>query len=445
MTIVIDSHSQTIESLKEEIFQKVKKYYELKFKSKSFIPGKTPVRYAGRVFDENELINLVDASLDFWLTAGRYAEEFEIRFAEYFDVSDAILVNSGSSANLVALSALTSPKLGSRRLQVGDEVITVASGFPVTLTPIVQNGLVPVFVDVSIGTYNVISEQIERVIGPKTRAIFMAHTLGNPFELDMILKLVKRYDLWLIEDNCDAVGSTYRGKLTGTFGHLSTVSFYPAHHITMGEGGCVLTNDEELARIARSFRDWGRDCYCRPGEINTCGKRFTQQFGTLPHGYDHKYVYSHIGYNLKITDMQAAVGVAQLDKLEGFIKKRKENFRKLYRGLKPFEDRIILPQATPNSEPCWFGFVISVRENVSFSRNELTTFLEESGIETRNLFGGNLVRQPAFLNIQMRQTNSLINTDYIMNNTFFVGLYPDIDDDQIDYMLDKFSQFFQEN
>ena len=445
MTIVIDSHSQTIESLKEEIFQKVKKYYELKFKSKSFIPGKTPVRYAGRVFDENELINLVDASLDFWLTAGRYAEEFEIRFAEYFDVSDAILVNSGSSANLVALSALTSPKLGSRRLQVGDEVITVASGFPVTLTPIVQNGLVPVFVDVSIGTYNVISEQIERVIGPKTRAIFMAHTLGNPFELDMILKLVKRYDLWLIEDNCDAVGSTYRGKLTGTFGHLSTVSFYPAHHITMGEGGCVLTNDEELARIARSFRDWGRDCYCRPGEINTCGKRFTQQFGTLPHGYDHKYVYSHIGYNLKITDMQAAVGVAQLDKLEGFIKKRKENFRKLYRGLKPFEDRIILPQATLNSEPCWFGFVISVRENVSFSRNELTIFLEESGIETRNLFGGNLTRQPAFLNIQMRQRNSLINTDYIMNNTFFVGLYPDIDDDQIDYMLDKFSQFFQEN
>ena len=442
---MIDSHSQTIESLKEEIFQKVKKYYELKFKSKSFIPGKTPVRYAGRVFDENELINLVDASLDFWLTAGRYAEEFEIRFAEYFDVSDAILVNSGSSANLVALSALTSPKLGSRRLQVGDEVITVASGFPVTLTPIVQNGLVPVFVDVSIGTYNVISEQIERVIGPKTRAIFMAHTLGNPFELDMILKLVKRYDLWLIEDNCDAVGSTYRGKLTGTFGHLSTVSFYPAHHITMGEGGCVLTNDEELARIARSFRDWGRDCYCRPGEINTCGKRFTQQFGTLPHGYDHKYVYSHIGYNLKITDMQAAVGVAQLDKLEGFIKKRKENFRKLYRGLKPFEDRIILPQATLNSEPCWFGFVISVRENVSFSRNELTIFLEESGIETRNLFGGNLTRQPAFLNIQMRQRNSLINTDYIMNNTFFVGLYPDIDDDQIDYMLDKFSQFFQEN
>ena len=445
MTIVIDSHSQTIESLKEEIFQKVKKYYELKFKSKSFIPGKTPVRYAGRVFDENELINLVDASLDFWLTAGRYAEEFEIRFAEYFDVSDAILVNSGSSANLVALSALTSPKLGSRRLQIGDEVITVASGFPVTLTPIVQNGLVPVFVDVSIGTYNVIPEQIERVIGPKTRAIFMAHTLGNPFELDMILKLVKRYDLWLIEDNCDAVGSTYRGKLTGTFGHLSAVSFYPAHHITMGEGGCVLTNDEELARIARSFRDWGRDCYCRPGEINTCGKRFTQQFGTLPHGYDHKYVYSHIGYNLKITDMQAAVGVAQLDKLEGFIKKRKENFRKLYRGLKPFEDRIILPQATLNSEPCWFGFVISVRENVSFSRNELTIFLEESGIETRNLFGGNLTRQPAFLNIQMRQRNSLINTDYIMNNTFFVGLYPDIDDDQIDYMLDKFSQFFQEN
>ena len=431
--------------IREEIFKKVRDLYSLKFKNRQFIPGKTPVRYAGRVFDERELINLVDASLDFWLTAGRHAEEFESRFAEYFNVSDAILVNSGSSANLVALSTLTSKKLGDKRLKTGDEVITVAAGFPVTISPIIQNRLVPVFVDISIGTYNAIPEQIEEAIGPKTRAIFMAHTLGNPFDLDMVIELVKKYDLWLIEDNCDAVGSTYRGKLTGTFGHLATVSFYPAHHMTMGEGGCVLTNDEELARIARSFRDWGRDCYCGPGENNTCGKRFSQQFGSLPYGYDHKYVYSHVGYNLKITDMQAAVGVAQLDKLEGFIQKRKENFKKIYKGLKLFEDKIILPQATPNSDPSWFCFLITGRENAGFSRNDLTHFLEQNGIETRNLFAGNLTRQPAFQDKPMRKINDLGNTDYIMNNTFFVGVYPGIGDDQIDYMVDKFSQFFDRN
>ena len=429
--------------IRGEIFNKVRELYDLKFKDRTFIPGETPVRYAGRVFDESELINLVDASLDFWLTAGRYAEEFESRFAEYFDVSDAILVNSGSSANLVALSTLTSPKLGDKRLQPGDEVITVAAGFPVTIAPIIQNGLVPVFVDISVGTYNAVPEQIEDAISSKTRAIFMAHTLGNPFDLDKVLEIVKQHDLWLIEDNCDAVGSTYNGKLTGTFGHLATVSFYPAHHITMGEGGCVLTNDEELARIARSFRDWGRDCYCGPGENNTCGKRFSQQFGSLPHGYDHKYVYSHVGYNLKVTDMQAAVGVAQLDKLECFIQKRKENFKKLYEGLKQFEDKIILPQATPNSDPSWFGFVISVRENASFSRNQLTNFLEQNGIETRNLFAGNLTRQPAFLDKPMRKINNIENTDYIMHNTFFIGVYPGINDSQIEYMLDIFTRFFQ--
>ena len=431
--------------IRNDIFNKVRKLYELKYKNRQFLAGKTPVRYAGRVFSENELINLVDASLDFWLTAGRYAEEFESRFAEYFDVSDAILVNSGSSANLVALSTLTSHKLGDRRLQPGDEVITVAAGFPVTIAPIIQNGLIPVFVDVNIGTYNAIPEQIEEAISPKTRAIFMAHTLGNPFDLDTVIELVKKYDLWLVEDNCDAVGSTYRGKLTGTFGHLSTVSFYPAHHMTMGEGGCVLTNDEELARIARSFRDWGRDCYCGPGENNTCGKRFTQQFGTLPYGYDHKYVYSEVGYNLKVTDMQAAIGVAQLDKLEGFTKKRKENFNKLYKGLKPFEDKIILPQATLNSNPSWFCFLITVRENAGFSRNCLTSFLEQNGIETRNLFAGNLTRQPAFTDKPMRKINGLENTDYVMNNTCFVGLYPGIDDKQIEYMLNTFTKFFQNN
>ena len=433
---------QEEKKIRNDIFHKVSELYELKYNDGQFVAGKTPVRYAGRVFDENELINLVDASLDFWLTAGRYAEEFESRFAEYFDVSDAILVNSGSSANLVALSTLTSKKLGDKRLRPGDEVITVAAGFPVTIAPIIQNGLIPVFVDVNIGTYNAIPEQIEEAISPKTRAIFMAHTLGNPFDLGKVMEILEKHDLWLVEDNCDAVGSTYRGKLTGTFGHLATVSFYPAHHMTMGEGGCVITDDEELARIARSFRDWGRDCYCGPGENNTCGKRFTQQFGTLPYGYDHKYVYSHIGYNLKITDMQAAIGVAQLDKLESFIIKRKENFKKLYNGLKPFEDKITLPRATPDSEPCWFGFPISIRVSEGFSRNEITSFLEENGIETRNLFGGNLTQQPAFLDIKMRQINSLVNTDYIMNNTFFVGVYPGIGDDQIDYMINQFSEFF---
>ena len=431
--------------IREEIFEKVRDLYSLKFKNKQFIPRKTPVRYAGRVFDERELINLVDASLDFWLTAGRYAEEFESRFAEYFDVSDAILVNSGSSANLIALSTLTSKKLGNKRLRPGDEVITVAAGFPVTIAPVIQNGLIPVFVDVNIGTYNAIPEQIDKAISSKTRAIFMAHTLGNPFELDSVMEIVEKHDLWLVEDNCDAVGSTYHGKLTGTFGHLATVSFYPAHHMTLGEGGCVLTNDDELAHIARSFRDWGRDCYCGPGENNTCGKRFTQQFGTLPNGYDHKYVYSEVGYNLKVTDMQAAIGVAQLDKLEGFTQKRKENFKKLYEGLKPFEDKIILPQATPNSNPSWFSFLITVRKNERFSRNELTSFLEQNGIETRNLFAGNLMRQPAFQDKPLRKINDLENTDYIMNNTFFVGVYPGIDDAQNQYMLDTFTKFFQNN
>jgi len=431
--------------IRNKIIQKVNELYTLKFADNTFIPGKTPIRYAGRVFDERELINLVDASLDFWLTAGRYAEEFEYRFAEYFNVSDAILVNSGSSANLVALSTLTSKKLGDKRLKPGEEIITVAAGFPVTVAPIIQNGLIPVFVDVNIGTYNAISEQIEEAISPKTRAIFMAHTLGNSFDLDRVMEIVERHDLWLIEDNCDAVGSTYRGKLTGTFGHLATISFYPAHHMTLGEGGCVLTNDDELARIARSFRDWGRDCYCGPGENNTCGKRFSQQFDSLPYGYDHKYVYSEVGYNLKVTDMQAAVGVAQLDKLDGFIQKRKENFRKLYKGLKPYEDKIILPQATPNSDPSWFCFLITVRENEKFSRNDLTGFLEQNGIETRNLFAGNLTRQPAFLDKQMRKINNLENTDYIMNNTFFIGVYPGIDDAQIEYMIDKFTKFFQNN
>jgi CDP-6-deoxy-D-xylo-4-hexulose-3-dehydrase len=429
--------------IRQEIFALVKKLYKQKYQEKSFIPGKTPVRYAGRVFDEKDIINLVDSSLDFWLTSGRYAEEFESRLAQYFDVSDAILVNSGSSANIVALSTLTSPKLGDRRLKPGDEVITVAAGFPSTVAPIVQNNLIPVFVDINLGTYDAIPGQLKEAIGPKTRAIFLAHTLGNPFDVDAVLELVKKHNLWFIEDNCDSLGSKYRERLTGTFGHLSTVSFYPAHHITTGEGGCVLTNDEELARIARSFRDWGRDCYCNPGESNTCGKRFSQQFGTLPPGYDHKYVYSHIGYNLKMTDMQASIGVAQLDKLEWFIGRRKENFDRLYSGLIPYQNKIILPEATPHSDPSWFGFLLTVKEDAGFSRNELTSFLEQNGIETRNLFCGNLIRQPAFLGIKKRQIGDLKNTDLIMNNTFFIGLFPGIGKAQIDYVLEMFGEFLK--
>ena len=430
------------EKLRNEIFNLVEKFYTLKFRKRKFIPGQTPVRYAGRFFDHLEMIKLIDSSLDFWLTAGRYAEEFEARLSDLLEVSDALLVNSGSSANLIAISTLTSNKLGDRRLKPGDEVITVAAGFPATVSPIIQNRLIPVFVDVDIGTYNAIPREIERAISSKTRAVFLPHTLGNPFDLDAVVEIIKHNDLWLIEDNCDAFGSTYREKLTGTFGDLSTFSFYPAHHITTGEGGCVVTNNEDLARIARSFRDWGRDCYCGPGENNTCGKRFTQNFGTLPYGYDHKYVYSHIGYNLKITDMQAAIGVAQLDKLHWFTRKRKSNFNQIFDGLKNHKDRLILPEATPHSDPSWFCFLITVRENAGFTRNELTNYLDENKIETRNLFCGNLTRQPAFLNIERRQVGDLKNTDFIMNNAFFLGVYPGIDNRQIEYILDRFSDFF---
>ncbi len=430
--------------LRNEILEKVKEYYFETFKASEFIEGKSKVNYAGRVFDENELVNLVDSSLDFWLTSGRYSEEFSMKIADFFDVSDVILVNSGSSANLVAFSALTSPKLGAKRLKPGDEVISVAAGFPTTVTPIIQNNLVPVFVDVELGTYNVNVERVKEAIGPKTKAIFIAHTLGNPFDLEPIVKLCEEHDLFLIEDNCDAFGSRYNGKLTGTFGHLATISFYPAHHITTGEGGCVITNNELLGRIVRSFRDWGRDCYCEGGENNTCGKRFTQQFGTLPVGYDHKYVYSHVGYNLKMTDMQAAIGSAQMDKLDIFTQRRKENHQKIYNGLKPFEEHLILHQATRNSDPSWFCFVISVKENPKFTRNQLTGFLEENHIETRNLFSGNLLRHPAFEEVSYRVVGTLENTDYIMNNTFFIGAYPGMTDEKINYIIKKFNEFFSQ-
>lgn len=427
--------------LRAEILELVNEYHRERFTGHTFVPGRDTVHYAGRVFDADELVKLVDASLDFFLTASRYADQFESAFAEFFGLSNASLVNSGSSANLVALTALTSPKLCDRRLQPGDEVVTVAAGFPTTLAPIIQNQLVPVFVDVNLGDYTAIPEQIEAAFGPKTRAIVMAHTLGVPFDLDTVMRMAKEHDLWVVEDNCDALGSRYRGQLTGTFGDIASVSFYPAHHITMGEGGCVLTDDELLSRIIRSVRDWGRDCYCAGGENNTCGKRFSQQFGKLPDGYDHKYVYSHIGYNLKVTDMQAAVGVAQLNKLEGFITRRKINFQKIYAMLAPYQERLLLPHPTPNSDPAWFGFVLTVREQAGFARNDLTGFLEANHIETRALFGGNLLRQPAFMNIEHRVVGDLTNTDTILKNTFFIGVYPGINDIQLDYIDSVFRRF----
>lgn len=429
--------------LRKQILELVSRYCQEKFGGSSFDPSRDFVHYAGRFFDGEELCNLVDASLDFYLTANRYAERFEADFAEYLGLGSALLVNSGSSANLVAMTALTSPNLGERRLRPGDEVITVAAAFPTTVAPIVQNQMIPVFVDVSLGDYTVIPELLVEAVGPKTKAIMMAHTMGAPFHLDAVMELVKKHNLWLIEDNCDALGSRYRNELTGTFGHLATFSFYPAHHITMGEGGCVTTDDEELARIVRSIRDWGRDCYCAGGENNTCGKRFGRQFGLLPFGYDHKYIYSHIGYNLKVTDMQAAIGCAQLKKLPDFIARRKLNFQRLMERLQAYEDRLILPEAIEHSDPSWFGFVITVREDAGFSRNDLTRFLEAKRVETRNLFSGNLLRHPAFVNIPHRLVGDLKNTDTIMNRTFFIGVYPGLDDARLEYMACVFARFMQ--
>jgi CDP-6-deoxy-D-xylo-4-hexulose-3-dehydrase len=389
------------------------------------------------------LVNLVDSSLDFYLTANRYAKRFERQFASYLERKYALLVNSGSSANLIALSTLTSPALGKKRLKPGDEVITVAAGFPTTVAPVIQNQLVPVFVDINLGDYTAMPEQLADAVSSKTRAIFMAHTLGVPFDLDTVLDLVKKHDLWLIEDNCDSLGSRFRGKLTGTFGHLSTHSFYPAHHITMGEGGCVITDDDQLAKIAASFRDWGRDCYCAGGKSNTCGKRFDQQFGSLPYGYDHKYVYSHIGYNLKLTDMQAAIGCAQLMKLASFIQKRKDNHNHLMQILSPYQDRLILPQVSQFSDPAWFCFVITVSKDAGFTRNDLTRFLESNRIETRSLFSGNLLRHPAFEKIDCRVVGELTNTDLIMDNSFFIGVYPGINETHLDWIDTVFGRFMK--
>ncbi len=391
---------------------------------REFVPGQTPIPVSGKVFDAEELEFLVNAALDFWLTTGRFADQFEKEFAGFIGVRSASLVNSGSSANLVALSALTSPRLGARRLRPGDEAITVAAGFPTTLNPILQCGLVPVFLDVQIPTYNVDVEQLEAALSARTRAIVLAHTLGNPFDLEAVTSFAARHDLWLIEDCCDAVGSTYNGRKTGTFGDLATASFYPAHHITMGEGGCVLTDKPLLKTLVESFRDWGRDCWCAPGKENTCGKRFDWQLGELPHGYDHKYIYSHVGYNLKATDMQAAVGVAQLKKLPAFIEARKRNFAYLKAGLKDRNagEHFVLPEASANSDPSWFGFPLLLRETAPFSRNALIDFLNGRKIGTRQLFGGNLVRQPAYADLNYRVAGDLGNSDRVMTQAFWIGV-----------------------
>ncbi|KXS43213.1 MAG: CDP-6-deoxy-D-xylo-4-hexulose-3-dehydrase [Candidatus Frackibacter sp. T328-2] len=429
--------------IKEDIFKKIKELHELKEESKeNFQPGEDVIPFARRIYDEKEMMSLVDSALDFWLTAGRYAEEFEEKFADYFGLKSCALVNSGSSANLIALTAFTSPKLGDKRLKPGDEVVTVAAGFPTTVNPIIQNGLIPVFVDVDLGTYNVNIEQLRQAISPKTKAIMLAHTLGNPFNLEAVMEIAKEHDLYVIEDCCDAVGSTYNDELVGTFGDAATVSFYPAHHMTMGEGGAVLVDSTKLERMVRSFRDWGRDCYCEPGQDNTCGYRFERQMGTLPYGYDHKYIYSHIGYNLKVLDLQPAIGVEQLKKLPSFIKKRKENFKALKEGLKEYEDYLILPEATKNSDPSWFGFPITVREDSGINRADLVNHLEENKIMTRMLFAGNITRQPAYQNVKYRVVGDLENTDYIMNNTFFIGVYPGIDQEKRDYILQVFADYF---
>lgn len=434
-----------MDNLRKEILEKVKEYYKQyhEEKNKSFSAGNDMVTFAGRVYDEEEMMNLVDSSLDFWLTTGRYAQEFEIEFAKYMQKKYCLLTTSGSSANLLALTALTSPLLGKRRLKKGDEVITVAAGFPTTINPIIQNGLIPVFVDVEIGTYNIKVDELEKALSDKTSAIMIAHTLGNPFNLDAVTTFAKKNKLFVVEDCCDAVGSLYNGKMVGTFGDIATVSFYPAHHITMGEGGAVLTDNPHLERAIKSFRDWGRDCYCEPGSNDTCGKRFTGQYGTLPKGYDHKYVYSHVGYNLKITDMQAAVGLAQLKKLPDFVNKRKDNFKKLYEGLKKFDEYLILPYATENSDPSWFAFPITVKENDKFIKNQIVAHLEKNKILTRQLFAGNVTRQPAYEDVEYKVVGDLKNTDYIMNNTFFIGVYPGINDEKMEYILKTFESFFE--
>ena len=427
--------------LREKIASLVEEYAALALAPQPFTPGSNMVPASGKVIDSAELRNMVEASLDGWLTTGRFNDEFERRLAGFLGVKHLITVNSGSSANLVAFSALTVPELGERAIQPGDEVISVAAGFPTTVNPVFQCGAVPVFVDVELGTYNIDAGKIEAAITPKTKAVMLAHTLGNPYNLDVVTALCKRHQLWLVEDCCDALGSTYRGQLVGTFGDIGTLSFYPAHHMTMGEGGAVFTNNVQLQRIATSLRDWGRDCYCPPGKENTCKKRFAWKLGGLPEGYDHKYTYSHLGYNFKITDVQAACGLAQLDKVEKFIQQRKKNFAFLKERLARCEDWLILPEATPHSDPSWFGFPLTLKDGTTASRARLLAYLTERNIGTRLLFGGNLLRQPYLAGRQYRVSGDLHNTDIVMNATFWIGVYPGLTETMLEYAADKIEGF----
>ncbi|MHB1700151.1 MAG: lipopolysaccharide biosynthesis protein RfbH [Acidobacteriaceae bacterium] len=432
---------KTAEQLREEILALADQYFAAKFAPKTFVPGESVVPPSGKVLDAADLRNLIDASLDMWLTTGRFGTQFEKKLAKVFGVRSALLVNSGSSANLLAFSCLTSPKLGDRQIKPGDEVITVAAGFPTTVNPIIQNQCVPVFMDVTLPSFQADASQLQAALSPRTKAIMIAHTLGNPYDLDKVAAFAKENNLWLIEDSCDALGAKYKGQMVGTFGDIATVSFYPAHHITMGEGGAVLTDKPLLKTLAESFRDWGRDCWCEPGKDNTCGKRFDWQLGDLPCGYDHKYTYSHIGYNLKVSDMQAAIGVSQLDKLPGFIAARNANFAYLYQALKPLEEFLILPEATPESEPSWFGFPIAVRENAPFTRDQLTRELDARKIGTRLLFAGNLLRQPAYQGVKHRVVGDLKNTDFVMNNVFWIGLYPGLSHEMLDHTVGTIAAF----
>jgi CDP-6-deoxy-D-xylo-4-hexulose-3-dehydrase len=431
--------------LKKQILGLVEQYSALQYAEKSFTAGTDVIPPSGKIIGAGELKNMVEASLDGWLTAGRFNEAFEQRLGDFLGAKHVLTTNSGSSANLLAFSALTSPQLGDRAIKPGDEVISVAAGFPTTVNPILQYGAVPVFVDVHIPTYNIDPELIEAAISDKTKAIMLAHTLGNPYDLARIVHIAKKYNLWLVEDCCDALGSTYDGKLVGSFGDIGTLSFYPAHHITMGEGGAVFTNNRDLKRIIESFRDWGRDCYCQPGKDNTCGKRFGWQLGALPFGYDHKYTYSHLGYNLKISDMQAACGLAQMDKLDSFVQARKDNFAYLRNRLASCEEFLILPEATPNSDPSWFGFLMTIRPEADVRRVDLINYLDQNKIGTRLLFAGNLTRQPYILGRNFRISGDLTNTDLVMNNSFWVGVYPGLSEEMLSFIADKVESFFGVN
>ena len=436
-------NKKTKEEIAEQIHQLVGEYYQAEHTGKKFIPGQTSVPVSGRVFDEKEMNSLVDSALDFWLTSGRFTKSFEQSLGQMMSAKFISLVNSGSSANLLAVTALTSPALGERQLKEGDEVITVAACFPTTLSPVVQNRLVPVFLDVDLPTYNIQASRLEEALSPKTKAILIAHTMGNPFDLKQVMEFAKVHRLYVIEDTCDALGSLYDGQWVGTFGDIGTLSFYPAHHITMGEGGALIAKSAMMRKIIESFRDWGRDCWCDTGKDNTCGKRFGWKMGNMPEGYDHKYIYSHIGYNLKVTDMQPAIGLAQLPKLEGFMRRRRENFERLSRGLAKYKEFLMLPEATPNSQPNWFGYLLTVREGAPFTKNKLVRFLEDHKVATRMLFAGNIIKQPAYQNVPYRIAGKLTNTDIIMERTFWIGLYPGITFEMIDYVLQVFEDFFK--